>query len=170
MLTESTIVTRDRDQPGTARCRRRREQVPGQPIHRHRPLNDRPRSLRPAPLVPPMCHLRAKMIIYANLGACAIAQTPRSGAEARGFEPRMGVNPNRISSPFPAPKADITPPRSVASAQVNAGIARNLAQAGPSARNSRWPIIGPAGLPSLPPNHTPLHGGPPHALGTLRRP
>jgi hypothetical protein len=36
-----------------------------------------------------------------NLGACAVAQTPRSGAEARGFEPRKGANPNRISSAVP---------------------------------------------------------------------
>jgi len=33
-----------------------------------------------------------------NQGARAVAQAPRSGAEARGFEPRKGVNPNRISS------------------------------------------------------------------------
>jgi hypothetical protein len=38
------------------------------------------------------------MITDTNQGARAAAQTPRSGAEARGFEPRKGVNPNRISS------------------------------------------------------------------------
>jgi hypothetical protein len=48
-----------------------------------------------------MCHLEAGMITETHLEACGIAQTPRSGAEARGFEPRKGVNPNRISSAAP---------------------------------------------------------------------
>ena len=37
----------------------------------------------------------------------ATVQKPHRGwsvAEARGFEPRMGANPNRISSPFAPPK------------------------------------------------------------------
>ena len=38
------------------------------------------------------------MITDTKQGACTAAQTPCLGAEARGFEPRMGVNPNRISS------------------------------------------------------------------------
>jgi len=41
------------------------------------------------------------MITNMNQGACTLAQTPWSGAEARGFEPRKGANPNRISSVFP---------------------------------------------------------------------
>ena len=41
-----------------------------------------------------------KVITDANPEA-AIAQTPWPGAEARGFEPRKGVNPNRISSAAP---------------------------------------------------------------------
>ena len=48
-----------------------------------------------------MAHLEAKMITDMRLGACDSTQTPRSAAEARGFEPRMGVNPNRISSAAP---------------------------------------------------------------------
>jgi hypothetical protein len=33
---------------------------------------------------------------------------PGQGAEARGFEPRMGANPNRISSPLTRPKAALS--------------------------------------------------------------
>jgi integrase len=44
---------------------------------------------------------KAKMRADISQGACAMAQTPWSGAEARGFEPRKGVNPNRISSAAP---------------------------------------------------------------------
>jgi hypothetical protein len=43
----------------------------------------------------------AGMITDMSQGACAVAQTPWSGAEARGFEPRKGANPNRISSAAP---------------------------------------------------------------------
>ena len=54
---------------------------------------------RSFPAVPAMCQHEAKMITKTKLGACAVTQTPRSGAEARGFEPRMAAKPNRISSP-----------------------------------------------------------------------
>ncbi len=40
------------------------------------------------------------MIANARPGALPDWQGPWSEAEARGFEPRMGVNPNRISRPF----------------------------------------------------------------------
>jgi hypothetical protein len=53
------------------------------------------------PAVTALCQHGTKMIADTNQGARATARTPRSGAEARGFEPRMGVNPNRISSAAP---------------------------------------------------------------------
>ena len=43
----------------------------------------------------------AKTGADANQGACTSIQTPCSEAEARGFEPRKGANPNRISSAAP---------------------------------------------------------------------
>jgi hypothetical protein len=49
-----------------------------------------------------MGHLEAAMITDTEQGlraACAKSLLRR--AEARGFEPRMGVNPNRISSAAP---------------------------------------------------------------------
>ena len=62
---------------------------------------DRILAARVRPLGPSMAHLEAGMITDTNQGACTLAQTPWSGAEARGFEPRMGANPNRISSAAP---------------------------------------------------------------------
>ena len=47
-----------------------------------------------------------------------MAQTSGSGAEARGFEPRMGVNPNRFSSPVPGPKPGVSQNKPLQSAQV----------------------------------------------------
>jgi hypothetical protein len=47
-----------------------------------------------------------------------LRQSPWSGAEARGFEPRMGVNPNRISSPFGIAEEAASGPRLTQSAQV----------------------------------------------------
>jgi hypothetical protein len=64
---------------------------------RHWHGHDVASCVRPPPAHGP-CQQVAKMITDAKQGACAVAQTPWSGAEARGFEPRMGVNPNRISS------------------------------------------------------------------------
>jgi hypothetical protein len=43
----------------------------------------------------------AKMITDTRPGALRLAQSPWPGAEARGFEPRKGANPNRISSAAP---------------------------------------------------------------------
>jgi hypothetical protein len=49
-----------------------------------------------------MGHLEAAMIIDTNQGLRAVSAKPLVNlAEARGFEPRMGVNPNRISSAAP---------------------------------------------------------------------
>ena len=49
-----------------------------------------------------MGHLEAVMIIDANVGLRAVSAKPQvAAAEARGFEPRMGANPNRISSAAP---------------------------------------------------------------------
>jgi len=48
-------------------------------------------------------------------------RSPWSGAEARGFEPRMGANPNRISSPFGAAKATGSLRCRPQSAQVSPG-------------------------------------------------
>ena len=49
-----------------------------------------------------MGHLEAAVITDMNQGLCATgAESLISGAEARGFEPRMGANPNRISSAAP---------------------------------------------------------------------
>jgi hypothetical protein len=49
-----------------------------------------------------MGHLEAVMIIDMNQGLRATgAKSLVRMAEARGFEPRKGVNPNRISSAAP---------------------------------------------------------------------
>jgi hypothetical protein len=54
---------------------------------------------------PSMGHLEAAMITDMNQGLRAVSAKPLVRvAEARGFEPRMGANPNRISSPFRAAK------------------------------------------------------------------
>jgi hypothetical protein len=49
-----------------------------------------------------MGHLEAAMITDVNQGLRATGAEPLVRmAEARGFEPRMGANPNRISSAAP---------------------------------------------------------------------
>jgi hypothetical protein len=49
-----------------------------------------------------MGHLGAEMITDMNQGLRAVDAKPLVRvAEARGFEPRMGANPNRISSAAP---------------------------------------------------------------------
>ena len=49
-----------------------------------------------------MGHLGAEMIADMNQGLRAVcAKYLISGAEARGFEPRMAAKPNRISSAAP---------------------------------------------------------------------
>ena len=58
-----------------------------------------------------MGHLEAAMITDVNQGLRTVSAKPLvRGAEARGFEPRMGANPNRISSPFRAAKEGPRPP------------------------------------------------------------
>jgi len=61
------------------------------------------------------------MITDASQGACTLAQTPWSKAEARGFEPRKGANPNRISSPVRRPQPGGSRDKALQSAQVNTG-------------------------------------------------
>jgi hypothetical protein len=46
-------------------------------------------------------HPEAAMTANAKQGPRTDVHRPCSRAEARGFEPRMGVNPNRISSAAP---------------------------------------------------------------------
>ena len=49
-----------------------------------------------------MGHLETAMITDVSQGLRADDAKPLvTGAEARGFEPRMGANPNRISSAAP---------------------------------------------------------------------
>ena len=49
-----------------------------------------------------MGHLEAAMITDVKQGLRAVSTKPLvTAAEARGFEPRMGANPNRISSAAP---------------------------------------------------------------------
>jgi len=57
-----------------------------------------PARARSPPAVPALCQPRAKMISKTRPGALRQTQSPWSAAEARGFEPRKGANPNRISS------------------------------------------------------------------------
>jgi hypothetical protein len=64
------------------------------------------------------------MITEMNQGACAMTQTPCSGAEARGFEPRKGVNPNRISSPVSRLQPGGRRTRRGESAQVSGTVRR----------------------------------------------
>ena len=60
--------------------------------------------------------------------ACSVAaeKSLTVVAEARGFEPRMGANPNRISSPFTATEAGINRPGITPSAQVRWDAVRRL--------------------------------------------
>jgi hypothetical protein len=54
------------------------------------------------PSVPALCQTEAKMIAHTRAGTLPVRQSSCSAAaEARGFEPRMGANPNRISSAAP---------------------------------------------------------------------
>ena len=48
-----------------------------------------------------MAQQEAKMITDRMTGALPSQQNAWPDAEARGFEPRMGANPNRISSAAP---------------------------------------------------------------------
>jgi hypothetical protein len=53
------------------------------------------------PSVPTLGQTAAKMITDTRAGTLPGWQSACSAAEARGFEPRMGANPNRISSAAP---------------------------------------------------------------------
>jgi len=92
-----------------------------------------------------MGHLKAFMITDVNQGLRAVSAKPLVRvAEARGFEPRMGANPNRISSPVTAPKATASlwcPPQS---AQVSGVVPGKATQAAAVLRNPSRPSSGPA--------------------------
>jgi hypothetical protein len=92
-----------------------------------------------------MGHLEAVMITDINQGLRAVSAKPLvRAAEARGFEPRMGANPNRISSPFAAAKATISrrcPPQS---AQVSGVVPGKATEAAAVRRNASWAISGPS--------------------------
>ncbi len=83
-------------------------------------------------------------------------------AEARGFEPRMGVNPNRISSPFGATKAPTDQPRLTQSAQVSGVTPCKAPEPGTARRKLQC-------AKNVPPQ-TLLQPGPPHARERIRRP
>jgi hypothetical protein len=94
-------------------------------------------------------------------GTSPVLRSACSVAEARGFEPRMGANPNRISSPFvPAKDAvnRLCPPQS---AQVSGVVLRKATEAAADRRNASWAINGPS--------QTLLQPGPPHARERIRR-
>jgi hypothetical protein len=55
----------------------------------------------PPPVGPSLAHQEAKMITENKTGTQPQQLGAWSCAEARGFEPRMGANPNRISSAAP---------------------------------------------------------------------
>ena len=98
-----------------------------------------------------MGHLEAAMITDMNQGLRAVSAKPLVRvAEARGFEPRMGANPNRISSPFAAPKDAVSlqcPPQS---AQVSGVVPGKATEAAAARRNPSWPSSGPARAPYSP--------------------
>jgi hypothetical protein len=83
------------------------------------------------------------MITDMNQGLRAVSAKPLvTVAEARGFEPRMGANPNRISSPLAAAKATIgrrCPPQS---AQVSEVVPGKATEAAAVRRNTSWPSAG----------------------------
>jgi hypothetical protein len=64
-----------------------------------------------------------------------------TGAEARGFEPRKGVNPNRISSPVPAPKPGLRRSNPPQSAHVSASSAGKTAEAAAIRRKRLVPAV-----------------------------
>ena len=60
-----------------------------------------------------MAQQEANMITENEAGTLPLQQRAWSGAEARGFEPRMAAKPNRISSPLPILTASPAPCRDV---------------------------------------------------------
>jgi hypothetical protein len=57
---------------------------------------------------PVLAQLEAAMTTETQPATAPHRRSSWSGAEARGFEPRMGANPNHISSPFAGPKATLS--------------------------------------------------------------
>jgi hypothetical protein len=84
------------------------------------------------------------MISKTGPGTRALRQSPWPGAEARGFEPRMGANPNRISSPFAAAKHAVSVQCPPQSAQVSGVVPCKATEAVAGLRNPSWPSSGPA--------------------------
>ena len=68
--------------------------------------------------------------------ACRGLTAGRSGGRSRGFEPRMGANPNCISSSFGGPKAAASQFHRTESAQVRGVTARRLTETGGACRTS----------------------------------
>ena len=102
------------------------------------------------------------MITDMRLGTLPIRQSAWSGAEARGLEPRMGANPNRISSHFAIPKATVDrrcPPQS---GQVSGVVPSKATEAAALRRNAAWATNRPS--------QTLLQPGPPHVRERIRRP
>ena len=59
-------------------------------------------------------------------------------------EPRMGANPNRISSPFALAKAAVSHPRLTKSAQVSGVAACKAPKPDTACRKTCWAINGPS--------------------------
>jgi len=83
------------------------------------------------------------MITDMRPGTSPIRQSAWSGAGARGFEPRMGANPNRISSPFAAAKATVIQQRQPRSTQVSGVAPGKATKAVAGRRNASWAITAP---------------------------
>jgi hypothetical protein len=90
------------------------------------------------------------MISDKDPGTTPVRRSAWSGAEARGFEPRKGVNPNRISSPVPAPKPDVRRSNPLQPVQVRAGLARKAAKAAAIRRKRLVPARCQHGVRRLP--------------------
>jgi hypothetical protein len=99
MLGDRVVVTRDRD------TRVRAAVATGLTRHRIHLLTGIGQSAIDRSSRPLMGHLKghleAAMIIDTRPGTSPVRRSAWSVAEARGFEPRMGANPNRISSAAP---------------------------------------------------------------------
>jgi hypothetical protein len=103
-----------------------------------------------------MGHLEAVMITDVNKGLRAVSAKPLvRAAEARGFEPRMGANPNRISSPFAAAKAPASLPSLTESPQVRVVSVCKPPEPATTLRKLRCaisvPVMGPYATPAARP-------------------
>ena len=119
-------------------------------------------AARSLPVVPFLCRLGALTINETRPGTRTLRRSPWPGAEARGFEPRMGANPNRISSPFAAAKDTVKLRRPSQSAQVSGVVPGKATEAAAGRRDAAWAISGPS--------QTLLQRGPPHARERIRLP